>query len=112
MAIIKMTHNDVTYMTQSTSKELNRKIGRQLFQPFSSNIIDLDIDDFNKIQSLLSRVKSSDEASDAQLNYLVGLGVNIAGKKISKQLASQLIDAVKSGNGIGSLGFNFTDGGN
>lgn len=112
MALIKITHNGETYMTQATSKDLNRKIGRQLFRPFSSNIIDLDSDDFNKIQSQLCRVKSSDEASDAQLKYLVGLGVNITGKKISKQLASQLIDAAKSGNGIGSLGFNFTDGSN
>jgi hypothetical protein len=50
-------------------------------------------------------------ATPRQRQYLVDLGVNIAGKQISKKQASELIDGAKSGS-IGHLGFFFTDGSN
>jgi len=71
-----------------------------------------------KRQGWLSRQLSSatsdcteEAATPRQRQYLVDLGVNIAGKQISKKLASELIDGAKSGS-IGHLGFFFTDGSN
>ena len=51
-------------------------------------------------------------ATENQIVYLKSLGVKIAGKQITKSLASQLIDAVKSGDGVGFLGFEMVDGSN
>ena len=54
----------------------------------------------------------ADVATERQLQYISDLGVDLRGKKISKKLASEIIGAVKSGDGIGFLGFTMRDGSN
>ncbi len=55
---------------------------------------------------------TEDEATDAQYRYLVALRVNLKGQRISKRQASQLINAAKSGDGVGMFGFEFYSGSN
>ena len=116
MSNIKMTHGGTKYVMQTTANKLNKMAGYNLFVRFSDEEIDLDDEDFEKIDRKsygnLHQVKSTLSATAAQLRYLVNLRVDISGKKISKKLASQLIAAAKSGDGLGSLGFSFTDGSN
>ena len=47
-------------------------------------------------------------ATDSQLRYLAILGVRVDGQ-ITKKYASALIDAAKSGDGVGYLSATFTD---
>lgn len=53
-----------------------------------------------------------DPATPAQISYLLALNVNIGDRKISKGMASKMIDAIKSGEGIGSFGLDYFDGSN
>ena len=116
MANIKMTNQGNTYKIQSTSKELNRMIGHQLFVAYSEDIIEISDDDLatiiKKSNGRLFRLKATNAATDAQLRYIANLGVDIKNAHLTKSQASQIIDAVKSGDGIGSLGFSFLDGSN
>lgn len=58
-------------------------------------------------------VTDPNAATEKQLAYLNRLGVVIPdGKSLTKQLASQVIDAVLSGDGVGTFGLFFRDGSN
>ena len=50
-------------------------------------------------------------ATDRQIAYLVSLGVDVD-RPLTKGLASEIIDAVKSGDGVGQFGMTFVDGSN
>lgn len=58
------------------------------------------------------RPASEQPATPRQLAYLAVLGVDTRGMSLSKQNASRLIDAAKSGEGVGYLGFSMHDGSN
>ena len=53
-----------------------------------------------------------DPATERQLDYLRSLGVDVGSRTLTKGEASQLIDAVKSGQGVGAFGYYMTDGSN
>ena len=58
-------------------------------------------------------VTDPNAATEKQLAYLNRLGVVIPdGKSLTKRLASQIIDAVLSGESIGTFGLFFRDGSN
>lgn len=50
-------------------------------------------------------------ATEKQLSYLKNLGVNVT-RQLTKSDASEIIDSVKSGNGVGTFGLTFNDGSN
>ena len=50
-------------------------------------------------------------ATDRQIAYLVSRGVDVD-RPLTKGLASEIIDAVKSGDGVGQFGMTFVDGSN
>lgn len=56
---------------------------------------------------------TDDPASSKQRQYLTSLNVAIpSGYQLTKGAASQIIDAVKRGDGVGTFGLFFTDGSN
>lgn len=54
----------------------------------------------------------NEPASQSQYNYLRALSVNLSGRTLTKGEASRIIDAVKSGNGVGMFGLEMYDGSN
>ncbi len=53
----------------------------------------------------------SNAATQKQLDYLAALGVNVT-RKLTKREASEIIDAVKRGDGVGQFGMFMFDGSN
>jgi hypothetical protein len=53
-----------------------------------------------------------DPMTERQRDYLVSLGVDIRDRKLTKGQASDVINAVKRGDGIGHFGFFYQDGSN
>lgn len=56
-----------------------------------------------------------DPATRRQISYIRGLGVSLSqqqASELTKGTASQIIDAVKRGDGVGTFNLFFNDGGN
>jgi hypothetical protein len=54
----------------------------------------------------------NDPATQRQYDYIDDLNVDLNGRKLTKIQASRIIDAVKSGNGVGQFGLEFYGGSN
>jgi len=105
-----VTHNGTTYRYPYTNKRFNKVVEWKAAERFQEEI-EVDDEDFALIKASLEYTGPWQEhpASQKQLSYLATLGVNVTGA-LTKGQASQMIDAIKRGDGVGSFGYTFHDG--
>jgi hypothetical protein len=118
--MIKFSHNGKKYQFNGLAKEANRFFNREMCiitDMFSENGVaelnDKEFDTFmTKFSHRVSEPVDPNAATAAQLKYISDLGVKLTGKSITKKTASKIIDAVLSGEGVGSFGLEFFSGSN
>lgn len=116
ITVIRIETNEKYQTRQHTmERDFNKVLGYNGFDKRKGMTFQADEEDFTKLERIL--VKSYDNpmdapATDKQLAYLVKLGVNIGNRQLTKAQASKLIDAAKSGQGVGSFGYTMRDGSN
>ncbi len=119
-----LEYNGQTYTVTGPSRyTLNKLVDYGLFEKGNIGPYKLDNEDWNKINNVFSKSITSGNsnstnwknhpATGKQLEYLATLQVRTPDNyQMTKGHASQIIESVKSGNGLGSFNLFFMDGSN
>lgn len=115
ITVIRIETSEKYQTRQHTmERDFNKVLGYNGFDKRKGMTFRADEEDFAKLSQILTKVYDNPmdaPATDKQIAYLVKLGVNV-NRQLTKAQASQLIDAAKSGQGVGSFGHTMRDGSN